>query len=30
MIDLTYIVNRVLVYVICGIIGAIIWQSKRK
>lgn len=30
MIDLTYIVNRVLVYLICGIVGAILWQHHKK
>lgn len=29
MIDLTYIVNRVLVYVICGIVGVILWHHKK-
>lgn len=30
MIDIQYIVNRVVVYIICGLLGAFLWQSRRK
>lgn len=28
--DLEYIANRVIVYVICGLLGAALWQWRRK
>lgn len=30
MLDLEYIINRGLVYVICGLLGIILWQWRRK
>lgn len=30
MFDPGYIVNRVIVYVICGLLGAVLWHWRRK
>lgn len=30
MFDLEYIANRVLLYIICGLLGVIFWQWRRK
>ena len=30
MFDIKYILSRVAVYVLCGLIGSVLWRKKRK